>query len=210
MVKVANGSFPPKLFFTFAKLLPFRLPSGFFTTAYKKCCPQVLQRFFDWNPKQFFLSVKNSDIKCKFAIFRTESDGNLIAWVLWKVLCNLINAQIIRNRAILKLISSAHARVGYYRWEGGPVAKQISRPLWRNFLLGFSQEKLQSSVNSRLESLFHAGRSGQELWLCLPFSITNNIFRYLIEIFLFSDIVSILQAKLFAWILARKAAIIRQ
>ena len=57
MVKVANGSLPPKTFATFAKLLPFRLPSGFFTTAYNNFCPQVLKRFLDENSKQIFISI---------------------------------------------------------------------------------------------------------------------------------------------------------
>ena len=57
MVKVANGSLPPKTFVTFAKLLPFRLPSGFFTTAYNNFCPQVLKRFLDENSKQIFISI---------------------------------------------------------------------------------------------------------------------------------------------------------
>ena len=129
--------------------------------------------------KIWFLSI--SDMKCKFAIFRTEPDGNLIAWVLWKVLGNLINAQIIARWTILNRLKSKRSRrlsrevitgvrgAGCTRWPNKFPA------LCGETFCERRQEKLQSSVNSQLESLFHAGRSGQELWVCLLFP-TQMIF----------------------------------
>ena len=137
--------------------------------------------------KIWFLSI--SDMKCKFAIFRTEPDGNLIAWVLWKVLGNLINAQIIARWTILNRLKSKRSRrlsrevitgvrgAGCTRWPNKFPA------LCGETFCERRQEKLQSFVNSQLESLFHAGRSGQELWVCsLFFLLTKHIFKYILRL----------------------------
>ena len=125
------------------------------------------------NSKEVFKwwNCSSLDIKSNFEIFGTEADGNLIAWVLWKVLGNLINAQIIPGYnnfgQFLKPTDKrggSMSRLLLVRAGGGRWPNKFPALCGETFCAAWLQEKLQSSVNSRLESLFHAGRSGQELW----------------------------------------------